>query len=375
MFDPCLTRPVDHPQHDGAQARAARILRNRQAEQVAAVDRASAVPSPQAARRLVSIYNGGRMPNQPDYVYFAHPVDLDGNEIEGGAASPNPDASATIPVVVLWHPPEAGDLLVATSVGGRWVAERGATVGTRICVTACGNLPVPGATITLLSGTRNIATSTTGPDGCSQFLVAGTYTVQVAIGGTVAYEGLQTLPSGGTTTISAGSSGLICCGGYAIPQVLTLTDAEGTIQLVYDSTDGLYLPTWFGGHAVTRLSSTVTTPNNICTAQPASQGPVRVCYQMTCNAGQNPTFKITRSWSWVYQQSNTPIWFQDPTGFTPGRYCITAPPPQCGNPLTDTAAFGTNPLPGGPFALSGSPTPTASNATSDPIGGSIAISV
>ncbi len=374
MLDPSLTRPLDHPQHDGGQARAARILRNRQAEQVAGVSRSSNISSPQATRRLVSIYNGGQMPNQPNYVYFAHPVDLDGNEIEGEVASPNPDVSATIPVVVLWHPPETGDLLVATSVGGRWVAERGGMASTRLCVTACGNLPVPGATITLLSGTRNIATSMTGPDGCCQFLLAGTYTVQIAIGGTIVYEALQTLSSGGTTTISAESSGLVCCGGYAIPQVLTLTDAEGTIDLVYDSTDGIYVPTWFGGHAVTRLSATVTTPNNICSAQPASQGPVRVCYQMTCNASQNPTFKITRSWSWVYQQANTPIWFQDPTGFTAGRYCITAPPPQCGNPLTDTATLGTNPLSGGPFVLSGSPVPTASNGTSDPIGGSIAIS-
>lgn len=374
MLDPCLTRPVDNPRHDGPQSRAARILRDRQAEQVSDVDRSPTAPAPGAVRRLVSIYNGGRMPNQSDYVYLARPVELDGGEIEGGAASPNLDDTATIPVVVLWHAPQAGDLLVATSVGGRWVAERGVSAGTRLCVTACGSLPVPGATITLFSGSLAVATGTTGPDGCCQFPISGTYTVQVAIGGTVAYDAAWTFPSGGTTTIPVGTSGLICCGGYAIPQVLTLTDAEGTISLVYDSTDDLHVPTWFGGHAVTRLSSTVTTQNNICTAQPASQGPVRICYQLICNAGQNPTFRVTRSWSWVYQRGKTPIWFQNPTGFTPGRYCITAPPALCGNPLTDTATFGANPSPGGPFVISDSPAPAAGNTTSDPVGGSIAIS-
>jgi len=375
VLDPCLTRPVDSPRHDGPEARAARILRDRRADQVASIDRSAAAAAPDAARRLVSIYNGGRMPNQPDHIYLAHPVDLDGMEVEGGPISPNPDTSATIPVVVLWNAPQAGDLLVATSVGGRWVAERGGATGTKLCVTACGNVPVSGAAITLLSGSQVVATATTGADGCCQLPVSGTYTVQVAIGDKVVFDAARTLLSGGTTSLSVGSTGLVCCGGYAIPQVLTLTDAIGTISLVYDSTDGLFVPTWFGGHAVARLSSTVTTPNNICTTQPPTEGPVRVCYQLTCNAGQSPTFNLTRSWSWVYRQGNAPpIWFQDPTGFSSGQYCITAPPLLCGNPLTDTASFGANPAPGGPFALSGSPAPAAGNATSDPIWGSIAIS-
>ena len=83
------------------------------------------MPAVAAARRLVSVYNGGSMPTQPDHIFLTHPVELDGAEAEGGAASPNVDTSATIPVVVLWHAPQAGDLLVASSVGGRWVAERG----------------------------------------------------------------------------------------------------------------------------------------------------------------------------------------------------------------------------------------------------------
>ena len=96
---------------------------------------------------------------------------------------------------------------------------------------------------------------------------------------------------------------------------------------------------------------------------------------MICHAGQNPTFAVQRSWSWVYQQGTlTPIWYQDPSGFAPGQFCITAPPAICGNPLTDTASFGANPTSTSPFVLSGTPAPAASNATSDPVGGSIAIS-
>lgn len=75
------------------------------------------------ARMLVQVYNGGAMPTSPDKVYLTHPVELDGTETEGGSALTNVDTSTTIPVVVLWGSPQAGDLLTAYAVGGRWVAE------------------------------------------------------------------------------------------------------------------------------------------------------------------------------------------------------------------------------------------------------------
>ncbi len=359
-------------------AREARLIRDRQAELVAATDRARDLGEISASRRLVSIFNGGAMPGMPDHVYLSHPVDMDGAETEGGTAQPAINTASTIPVVVLWHSPQVGDLLVATSVGGRWVAERGGPPATdTICVTGCYPAqPIGGASVTILATSTGpvLFSGTTSAAGCLAItgISPGSYYVSIAFGGSTVYASSIHL-AGGVNTIDIGSSGLVCCGGYAIPQNLYLTDAAGTISLIYDSTDGLYLPTWFGGHAVTQLSSTVTTPNNICTSQAPTMGPVRVCYQMTCNAGQNPVFKITRSWSWVYGPSNAPIWFQDPTGFTAGRYCITAPPPQCGNPLTDTAAFGVNPASASPFSLSGTPVATASNATTDPVGGSVAI--
>lgn len=375
MLDPCLARPDDGKGHRGPAGQAARILRERQEGLRAAIDRAPGLAPADAARRLVSVYNGGSMPTQPDHVVFTHPVDLDGPELEGGPGSPNVDTSTTIPVVVLWNAPQAGDLLVASSVGGRWVAERGGGVSrTTVCINVCGSLPVYGAAITVLSGSKVVATCTTGPNGCCQLPVSGTYTVQVTIGGTLEYGATRTLPSGGTTTIVLGSnSGLVCCGGYAIPQSLTLTDAVGPLAFVYDP--NYYYPIWTGGHSIQGLSCTVTTPNNACVVGPPTQGPVRVCYQMICHAGQTPTFALQRSWSWVYQQGTlAPIWYQDTTGFVPGQLCITAPPAICGNPLTDTASFSANPTTTSPFVLSGTPAPASSNATSDPVGGSIVIS-
>jgi len=106
-----------------------RILRNRQAAFGRAIDRAAEASPLITARRLVQVYNGGAMPTSPDKVYLTHPVELDGTETEGGSATPNVDTSTTIPVVVLWGVPQAGDLLTAYAVGGRWVAERAVPSG------------------------------------------------------------------------------------------------------------------------------------------------------------------------------------------------------------------------------------------------------
>jgi hypothetical protein len=245
--------------------------------------------------------------------------------------------------------------------------------GDSICVTACGNIPVVGATVELQASSSGpvLFTGTTGPNGCVAVPYAGSYYLTVTYGGSVVYQAQTTLSSGATNLNV--SQEIVCCGGYAIPWDLTLTDAEGSISLVYDSTDGLSVPTWFAGHAATRLSSTVSTPNNICTADPPTEGPVRICYQMTCNGGSSPAFNLTRSWSFL-PSSNGPVWYQDPTGFSPGQYCTTAPPPLCGNPLTDTASDTENPTTGSPFAISFSPVDASGNSTSDPIGGTVAIS-
>jgi hypothetical protein len=323
----------------------------------------------------VSVYNGGGMPTQPDHVFLTHPVALDGSEVEGGPASSNVDTSATIPVVVLWNAPQVGDLLVASSVGGRWVAERsGSPCRVTICVVQCGTVPVYGAVVTVLNGAGAVvAQCTTGTSGCCQVNICGTYRVQVAVGGTLVYSGTRALVNGQQIVIPLSSANLVCCGGYAIPYNLTLTDAAGSLAFTYYP--NYYYPIWYGGHAVTRESCSVQTPGGVCVSNPPSQGPVRICYQMICYAGENPTFAIQRAWSWVYQQGTlTPIWYQDPSGFVPGLPCATAPPASCGSPLTDTASFSGNPSSASPFVLSGTPVASPSNATGDPVGGSITVS-
>jgi hypothetical protein len=372
--DPCLAPRDDHKSRGGPVDRDARVLRDRQAGLCAAIDRAPIVPATAAARRLVSVYNGGNMPTQPDYIFLTHPVWLDGSEVEGGPASPNVDTSATIPVVVLRGAPQVGDLLVASAVGGRWVAERSGSCTVTVCVVQCGTVPVYGAVVTILNSSETIvAQCTTGTGGCCQVSVCGTYTVQVTVGGTLVYGATRTLVDGQQLIVPLSSEGLVCCGGYAIPYNLTLTDAAGSLAFTFYP--NYFYPIWYGGHAVTRESCSVTTSGGICGSNPPSEGPVKVCYQMICYAGQNPTFAIQRAWSWVYQQGTlTPIWYQDPSGFTPGLPCATAPPAICGSPLTDTASLGANPSSASPFVLSGTPVAASSNATADPIGGSITIS-
>jgi hypothetical protein len=245
---------------------------------------------------------------------------------------------------------------------------------TTICVTVCGGIPVAGALVQIFTGATLVDSCTTGTTGCCQLCETGTYTLKVTIGGTLVHNATVTL-AGGTITIAAGGSPpVVCCGAYAIPETLTLTDAEGSLTFGYDS--GSFIPTWYGGHAVTRSSWTVTTPLGVCVSAGPTSGPVRVCYQMTCNAGSTPTFELVRSWSWVFEQGTiTPAWYQDPSGFLPpGNPCATDPPVSCGIPHTDTSVDDEDPTTTSPFAISFTPVPSGGNFTADPIGGSVAIS-
>lgn len=374
MIDPSLSRPDDQRTHIGTTGQAARVLRDRQQIARESVGRAVGLPTVAAPRRLVSVYDGGSMPSQPDHIFLTHPVELIGNEAEGSSASPDVDTAATIPVVVLRKPPQVGDLLVATSVGGRWVAELGGGGQSRVCIRICGTISLEGAVVTLFSGQQVVATATAGADGCCQFPVTGTFNVQVFWNGAVRFNATRTLSAAFPTTIMiATGTELICCGNLVIPAVLTLTDAAGTISLIYDP--NWYFPIWTGGHSVQRRSSTVSMPTGLCEVADPTEGPVRVCYQMSCLSAKDPAITIQRSWSWVFQQGTlTPIWFQDNTGFAPGQLCVTAPPPLCGSPQTDAGTFSANPTTETPFTITGTPAPGPGNATSDPIGGSIAIS-
>ena len=134
------------------------------------MDRGATAPARVTARRLVQVYNGGSIPTQAGYVYLTNPVELDGDEIEGGSATANVDATTTIPVVVLWGTPQVGDLLTAYAVGGRWVAERS---GTSIQPGyPCGQCQIPRQNLTV-SWTNLIL-----GNGATQLVYSGNPTTQ-----------------------------------------------------------------------------------------------------------------------------------------------------------------------------------------------------
>jgi hypothetical protein len=201
--------------------------------------------------------------------------------------------------------------------------------------------------------------------------------VKVTVGGVVCHNASHTLA--GTAigiSITSCSTAVVCCGGYAIPTTLTGTDGTGTFPFVWCASCSGSFPTWTGGISVPSLTScSVTTPGGACAVANPSSGPVRVCYAMICHGTSTPKFAVQRAWSFVFDPATfDPIWYQDPTGYAPGQFCLTAPPGPCGSPLTDTASFGANPSSTAPFTLSGTPAAAGSNSTADPVGGTVAFS-
>lgn len=118
-----------------------RILRARHAALASRANRTIPFVQSGTPRRLVQIFNGGSMPSSPDHFFLAYPIELDGAETEGGTATPVDDASAPIVVDVLGHAPAAGDILTAYAVGGRWVAERGQSIGSGSLTCSPCNIP------------------------------------------------------------------------------------------------------------------------------------------------------------------------------------------------------------------------------------------
>jgi hypothetical protein len=154
------------------------MLRERHRAVRAALGRAQADhPSFGTAHRLVQVYHGGAMPSSPDHEYLTHPVELDGAELEGSAASITVETSTIIPVAVLWNTPNAGDILTAYAVGGRWVTERGG--GSGATGYPCGSCRIPAHDLTvgctnpiLGNGSSTlIYSSGTWTSGCSNELV------------------------------------------------------------------------------------------------------------------------------------------------------------------------------------------------------------
>lgn len=180
--------------------------------------------------------------------------------------------------------------------------------GTTICVKVCTTVAVVGATVAIYTGSTLIASCVTGSNGCCTIDASGTYTLEVTYDSTLIYSASRTL-NGTQINLSIAASAFtgtpsICCGAYFVPESFTLTDADGS--LAFDLDSGSSPPAWYGGHAVTQTSCTVTTPGGICVAAVPSSGPVRVCYQMTCNAGSSPVFAFQRRGPGCTNQAHRP---------------------------------------------------------------------
>ncbi len=327
-----------------------------------------------ARRQLLQVVDGGAMPSQPDHYFLGNPVDLGGSETEGGAAASATITSATVPFVALWHAPSVGDLVVATAVGKRWVAERTGASPATVCIEACyPYVPVYGALVQIYtsSGGTLLASCTTGSSGCCTFNLVGSYYITVTISDSLVYTGTETLASGGSIVIPVADSSSICCSGYLIPKSLTLTDAIGQIALSYVGNSSP--PLWTGTTSTNVMSVAVVSNGSssfpTCAQSAPSVGPVGVCYSMTCQGG-SPAFSVRRFWNasgsnWLQYSALFPA-----PGCTQGGYF------SCDNQglNTDGATLAANPTSDGPFALSGTPTVDAGSLTGDPVGGSIAIS-
>lgn len=131
------------------------------------------------ARQLVEVYDGGSMPTEANKVYLCRPVVVDADESEGEIPAFATDEDVTIPVVVLGQAPSAGDRLIAHAVGGRWVAESGATedCDPNIRITGCSGLGLSGATIKVYtddSKTTLIGEDTSDENGDTGITIPGT---------------------------------------------------------------------------------------------------------------------------------------------------------------------------------------------------------
>ncbi|AMV37375.1 hypothetical protein [Planctomyces sp. SH-PL62] len=82
-----------------------------------------AAPTRGTPRFVGRVRDAGAIPTATGRVFLVNPASLDGGESEGALATVAVDASRSVPVVVVGTKvPQAGDLIVAFAVGGRWIA-------------------------------------------------------------------------------------------------------------------------------------------------------------------------------------------------------------------------------------------------------------
>jgi hypothetical protein len=81
------------------------------------------IEAPHTPRRYVGRVISVPAGSTPPVYLDTHPVTIAGDEVAGGGATLTPDATRTVPVLVLGSLPSPGQDVVAKNVLGRWVAQ------------------------------------------------------------------------------------------------------------------------------------------------------------------------------------------------------------------------------------------------------------
>jgi hypothetical protein len=221
-----------------------RVLRERQEALSRAVDLAGGQPTTFAsARILVSVFDDGSIPIVPNVYYLTNPVQITGTENENDAGTFDIDTDTVVPVIVLANAPIAGDLLVATSVGGRWVAEEGPValaLSMNFVIGCCNSAIYAGPTLTVEiwdstdSTMLTSGTTTTGLITLTWTGSSGFYHVHISgqSSGWAAYNVSQLLSFGSTPhiglTLASGYRCCACCEPVTIGSTLTCSFLEGS---------------------------------------------------------------------------------------------------------------------------------------------------
>lgn len=314
-----------------------RVLRERYDKLARAIDRETNQPTTfKTARQLVQVYDGGSLPTTAGKFFLSHPVQVTGSENEGETPTYDADTDAAVPVLVLGKPAVDGDLLVASSVGGRWVAEKGdttpATYSQAFIIVCCNGAVYSGRSLTVSvynnSDTTLLASGSTSAGGLTlSWLSGGTLPLHLRLSGQSAgYDAYDSTFFPSLFPISFGpsvASGSLCCGccepvtpsqtvtasftSFGVTKTLTLTSnhtnsfgaaskckfagsaffGSFSLELMFDSsTFQLYYSEGGGsgcgpgpiaanaGHTCVPINFTFGTATNICGA--GFKGPVTV---------------------------------------------------------------------------------------------------
>jgi hypothetical protein len=99
-----------------------RVERERQKALSGVIDRIAPFAADGSTALLVTTTMVTTYPSTAASFYASNPTEIDGSEVEGGAAAYTPDASQVVYVLnVGSQVPPVGTRVVAHAVGGRWV--------------------------------------------------------------------------------------------------------------------------------------------------------------------------------------------------------------------------------------------------------------